>query len=61
MAVTNIWWQGQTVHTFRLKSVVESPGFNGIDSPSPLDPPIRPSVDLIDTRYQPAIKFDDLK
>ena len=37
----------------------EMPG--SFDSQSPLYPPMRRPVDLIDTRYQPDIKLDDLK
>lgn len=34
---------------------------DSFDSQSPLYPPMDRSVDLIDTRYQPDIKLDDLK
>ena len=43
-----------------LRSVMPQAS-GGLGVQSPLYPPPRPSVDLIDTRYQPDIKLDDMK
>jgi len=53
---TNVQWQLPPVH------IKLPPEFIDVfDSTDPLYPPPRRSVHLIDTRYQPDIKLDDLK
>jgi hypothetical protein len=55
-STTNIQWQAPPVH------IVLPPRFiDSFDSQSPLYPPVQRRLDLIDTRYQPDIKLDDLK
>ena len=56
MVITNIQWQMPPVEIILPPRLIDS-----FDSQSPLYPPPRRPVDLIDTRYRPDIKMDDLK
>jgi hypothetical protein len=56
LTTTNIQWGAPPIH------IVLPPRFiDSFDSQSPLYPPMRQPVDLIDTRFQSDIKLDDLK
>ena len=56
IAYTNIQLQAPPGEIFLPPRFID-----GFDSQSSLYPPMRRPVDLIDTRYQPDIKLDDLK
>ena len=57
ITVTNLEWEAPPIH------VVLPPRFiDSLDSQNPLYPQMmRRNVDLLDTRYQPDIRLDDLK
>ena len=56
ITITNVQWEAPPIH------IVLPPRFiDSFDSQSPLYPPMRLNVDLIDTRYQPDINLDNLK
>ena len=56
LSITNIQWQ-----TPPLEIDLPPRFLDSFDPQSPLYPPMSRNVDLIDTRYQPDIKLDDLK
>ena len=56
ITITNIQWQAPAIHTPLPPRSIDS-----LDPQSPLYTPMRQPMHLIDTRYQPDIKLDDLK
>jgi hypothetical protein len=54
ITITNIQWEAAPIRALL-------PAIESFDAPSQLNPLMRQNVDLIDTRYQPDIKLDDLK
>jgi hypothetical protein len=56
ITITNVQWQGPPSHI-----VLPPRSIDSFDSQSPVYSPMRQPMHLIDTRYEPNIRLDDLK